>query len=123
MTTRGHGGREAITHFTVKQRINSRFGKFAFLEVKIDTGRTHQIRVHLASIGNPIVGDTLYGAPREMRSEDDSISLARNFLHAAALQFKHPRKAEMVSLSRPLPKELLEFLEHLQANWRAEPEL
>jgi 23S rRNA pseudouridine1911/1915/1917 synthase len=116
MTTRGYGGREAITHYTVQQRIDSRFGKFALLEVKIDTGRTHQIRVHLASIGHPIVGDALYGAPREIRApEESSISLGRNFLHAAALQFKHPRTGETVSLSRPLPRELLEFLERLEA--------
>jgi 23S rRNA pseudouridine1911/1915/1917 synthase len=116
MTTRGHGGREAITHYTVERQIRSPFGKFAFLQVQIDTGRTHQIRVHLASIGHPVVGDALYGAPREMHSaEVDSISLARNFLHAAALQFNHPRTGEMVSLSRPLPKELQEFLECLEA--------
>jgi len=67
MTTRGSGGRTAITHYEVREKIASRFGKFALLEVRIETGRTHQIRVHLSSAGHPVVGDALYGAPRELK--------------------------------------------------------
>jgi 23S rRNA pseudouridine1911/1915/1917 synthase len=115
MTTRRTGGREAITHYTVERRIDSRFGKFTLLELQIDTGRTHQIRVHLASIGHPVVGDVLYGAPREIRArEGEGISLARNFLHAAALRFQHPRRGEALSFSRPLPEELEEFLKSIE---------
>ncbi len=111
MTTRRPGGREAITHYTVTRRINSRFGKFTLLELRIDTGRTHQIRVHMASLGHPVVGDTLYGAPRELRRGDGgSVSLGRNFLHAAALKFAHPRTGALLAFSRPLPSELEEFL-------------
>jgi 23S rRNA pseudouridine1911/1915/1917 synthase len=66
MSTRGLGAREAVSHYAVLKRITSPYGKFALLEVTIETGRTHQIRVHLASIGNTVVGDTLYGAPREI---------------------------------------------------------
>jgi 23S rRNA pseudouridine1911/1915/1917 synthase len=114
MTTRGSGGRAAVTHYTVQRRIESPFGKFSLLEVKIDTGRTHQIRVHLASLGHPVVGDALYGAPRELRAAGERMSLERNFLHAAALEFKHPRSGEMLSLSRPLPAELWEFLARVE---------
>jgi 23S rRNA pseudouridine1911/1915/1917 synthase len=116
MTTRGSGGRGAVTHYSMQQRIASKYGKFTLLEVKIDTGRTHQIRVHLASLGHPVVGDALYGAPRELIAKDGpGISLPRNFLHAAALQFEHPRSDVMLSFSRPLPSELQEFLEKVGA--------
>ena len=67
MTTRGSGGRAAITHYEVRERIASPFGKFALLDVRIETGRTHQIRVHMSSIGHPVVGDSIYGAPKELR--------------------------------------------------------
>lgn len=110
MTTRRAGGREAITHYLVQKRIASKFGKFSLLELRIDTGRTHQIRVHLASLGHPVVGDVLYGAPREARGKDAIISLPRNFLHAAQLQFEHPRTKELMKFSRPLPEELEAFL-------------
>ena len=110
MTTRGEGGREAITHYSLQRRIESRFGKFSLLEVQIATGRTHQIRVHLASLGHPVVGDTLYGAAAALRAHDGKLSLPRNFLHAAKLQFIHPRNGEPLSFSRPLPPELAEFL-------------
>jgi 23S rRNA pseudouridine1911/1915/1917 synthase len=116
MTTRHEGGREAITHYAVQRRIESRFGKFTLLEVQIATGRTHQIRVHLASLGHPVVGDALYGAPREVRGREGSgLSLLRNFLHAAALQLTHPRSGEVLSLARPLPVELQSFLQRVES--------
>jgi 23S rRNA pseudouridine1911/1915/1917 synthase len=116
MTTKRSGGREAITHYAVQKRIDSKYGKFTLLEVRIDTGRTHQIRVHLASIRHPVVGDTLYGAPREMSEGNEAgVSLPRNFLHAAALRLQHPRSGVELSFARPLPEELQGFLETIGA--------
>jgi 23S rRNA pseudouridine1911/1915/1917 synthase len=117
MTTRGSGGRDAVSHYAVIRKLDTVFGKFALVEVKIDTGRTHQIRVHMASLGHPVVGDALYGAPREMRArrgratdEGAAISLPRNFLHAARLELSHPRTAQPIALQSPLPVELQGFL-------------
>jgi 23S rRNA pseudouridine1911/1915/1917 synthase len=121
MTTRGAGGRDAVTHYSVVRRLDTAFGKFSLVEVKIDTGRTHQIRVHMASLGHPVVGDALYGAPREMRArrgratdEGSAIALPRNFLHAAQLELAHPRTGERIALQSPLPAELQIFLEKLE---------
>jgi 23S rRNA pseudouridine1911/1915/1917 synthase len=117
MTTRGTDGRDAVSHYSVISRLDTVFGKFTRVEVKIDTGRTHQIRVHMASLGHPVVGDALYGAPREMRArrgrstdEGAAISLKRNFLHAARLELTHPRTGEKIALESPLPPELQAFL-------------
>jgi 23S rRNA pseudouridine1911/1915/1917 synthase len=112
MTTRRSGGREAVTHYQVQRRIESDYGKFTLLEVKIDTGRTHQIRVHLASLGHPIVGDTLYGAPREIASRSGTrLFLPRNFLHAAELQFTHPNTGNPLRFATSLPEPLSDFLQ------------
>jgi 23S rRNA pseudouridine1911/1915/1917 synthase len=120
MTTRGFGGRTAITRYRVKRRIDSPFGKFSLLEVQIDTGRTHQIRVHLSSLGHPVVGDTLYGAAGEVHARDGSrLSLARNFLHAAALQLEHPQTGVDLALTCPLPSELEQFLLEIEKDDQA----
>ncbi len=113
MTTRRSGGRAALTEYRVKERVASAWGRFSLVEVRIATGRTHQIRVHLSSLGHPVVGDALYGAPRRLAARDGKTSvptLPRNFLHAAALEFTHPRSGAPLSFSRPLPEELEEFL-------------
>lgn len=120
MTTRagmqGKPGREAITHWKVTRQIEGRFGKFSLLEVKIETGRTHQIRVHLASIGHPVAGDTLYGAPRPrsyLGTASEVASLERNFLHAFEIQFRHPISDRPLSFQQPLPAELTGFLREI----------
>lgn len=127
MTTRRSGGRAAVSHFVVQCRLETQYGKFALLDVDIETGRTHQIRVHLSSLHHPIVGDTLYGAPRVLQvqassrggkrwnpSNDKQLSLSRNFLHAAVLEFIHPVTHEHLHFERPLPNELQNFLKELE---------
>jgi 23S rRNA pseudouridine1911/1915/1917 synthase len=123
MTTHGFGGREAVTHYSVQRKIDSPYGKFALVELKIETGRTHQIRVHMSSLGHPVVGDALYGAPGELRSQSNKrrsagmpaiLTLERNFLHSAILELTHPRTKERLRFSRALPKELEHLLESLE---------
>ena len=121
MTTRRAAGREATTHFQTQERLDTPWGKLALLEVKIETGRTHQIRVHLASLGHPVVGDTLYGAPRQLRlvagqrSKATAPQLGRNFLHAASVEFAHPNSGKRLLFSSPLPGELKHFLASVQS--------
>lgn len=125
MTTRRElGARAAVSHYEALERIDSRFGKFTLLSVRIETGRTHQIRVHLASIGHPVVGDTLYGAPAKIPAigarkksdpEPETISLDRNFLHAAELEFMHPITGKRLNLKAPVPEELKSFQGKLKA--------
>jgi 23S rRNA pseudouridine1911/1915/1917 synthase len=115
MTARLAGGRAAVTHYRVVRRLDTKFGKFTLLDVKIDTGRTHQIRVHVSAMGHPVVGDTTYGAPKQARGKNALTALPRNFLHAAELEFKHPRTGETIALKSELPEELQEFLRKVDA--------
>ena len=123
MTTRpNENARSAVSHYEVIRRLTTRFGRFTLVRVTIETGRTHQIRVHMASIGHPVVGDTLYGgagqltAARERRrgGEAERIPLGRNFLHAARLEFAHPATGRQLVLEAPLPEELNALLARLQ---------
>jgi len=116
MTTRRADGRTAMSHIHVLDRLTTPFGPFTLVEVKIETGRTHQIRVHLQSLGHPVVGDFLYGAPHVVRElkGDRTLELDRNFLHAAHLEFTHPRTDEEISVEAPLAPELTAFLESLK---------
>jgi 23S rRNA pseudouridine1911/1915/1917 synthase len=98
----------------VVEKIESRFGKFARVEVRIETGRTHQIRVHLSALGHPVVGDALYGAPRVLSAAAETMSLPRNYLHAARIEFMHPVTRKRLRLEAPLPEELREFLARLR---------
>ena len=92
------GGREAISRY----RVIDRYAGCSLVEVELVTGRTHQIRVHLASLGHPVVGDRTYGRGPH--------SIARQFLHAAILAFRHPESGECVEFSSELPEDLSEFL-------------
>jgi 23S rRNA pseudouridine1911/1915/1917 synthase len=117
MTTRRREGREAITHWRVQKRYESKLGRFTLMEINIETGRTHQIRVHLSSLGHPVAGDTLYGAPAASLgyggTSRNSASLERQFLHASALQFEHPISNTPLSFKQPLPAELKNFLRRI----------
>jgi 23S rRNA pseudouridine1911/1915/1917 synthase len=123
MTTKLSGGREAISHYRVREQFETAYGKFSLVEVKIETGRTHQIRVHLSSLGHPVVGDTLYGAAGELKPSPvrnrpsqtfPTLSLPRNFLHAAEIEFAHPKTGKQLAFSRPIPPELTDFLDLLK---------
>ncbi len=104
------GGREAETRY----RVLRRYPRFTLLEVSPRTGRTHQIRVHLAFLGYPVVGDTVYGAKRRIRrGRGEERALPRTFLHASTLEFEHPRTGKSLSLEAPLPEELRRFLDGL----------
>jgi len=94
-----------------------RFAHFTLLEAEPLTGRTHQIRVHLSSIGHPIVGDTLYRAPARISiGGREQSTLGRNFLHASAIEFNHPRTGQRKSFTARLPDELQEFLRVLDSD-------
>jgi 23S rRNA pseudouridine1911/1915/1917 synthase len=124
-------GRTAVSHYEVVRRVASRFGKFTLVRVRIETGRTHQIRVHMASIGHPVVGDTLYGGAGQLTDQvaaqlhrkvaPERLRLGRNFLHAARLEFTHPKTGKLLELEAPLPPELENFLS-LVEDGQAEPE-
>ena len=98
------GGREARTRYTVTER----FGRYSHLHAFPETGRTHQIRVHLAAIGHPIVGDAVYASGPTRRLAP------RHFLHAARLSFAHPRTGEPLTFEAPLPADLSAVLDRLR---------
>jgi 23S rRNA pseudouridine1911/1915/1917 synthase len=102
------GGRDALTHFTVEQR----FGDATLLNVQIETGRTHQIRVHLAMIGHPVLGDNLYANARA-RQVLSTLDLGRQFLHASRLTIALP-DGETRTFESPLPADLRVVLERLE---------
>jgi 23S rRNA pseudouridine1911/1915/1917 synthase len=131
MTTQlSDNARTAVSHWEVIKRFATRFGKFTLVRVRIETGRTHQIRVHMASIGHPVVGDTVYGGPGHLTDQvasqaaqsksarrnanPERLRLGRNFLHAAKLEFLHPTTQKPLELEAPLPAELTDFLAQLE---------
>jgi 23S rRNA pseudouridine1911/1915/1917 synthase len=107
MTARLASGRAAWSEY----RVLRRFARFTFLEVRIGTGRTHQIRVHLASIGHPVAGDALYGAPARIEGMPP---LGRYFLHAHRIRFRLPSTGEELVVEAPLPASLAEWMEALE---------
>ena len=113
MSARPASGRPAVTHYEVL----SRHGGVSLLRVRIETGRTHQIRVHLAHIGHPVVGDRQYGRARKgLRATPP----ARQMLHAERLAFTHPRTRAPLEFAAPIPQDLHAFLRDLAADGRPE---
>lgn len=97
-------------------RVLSRIDSTSLLEVRLHTGRTHQIRVHFSALRHPVVGDTLYGAPGQLHVGTARLpSLGRNFLHSAKIAFVQPRTGQTIELTAPLPAELKEYLLKLAA--------
>ncbi len=95
MAVGGAGAREASTHFTLERA----FADTSLLRLRLQTGRTHQIRVHLRAIGHPVCGDPEYGTPGRL-------GLQRQFLHATRLAFDHPMTGQRIDVSSPLPEDL-----------------
>ncbi|HEV8187754.1 MAG TPA: RluA family pseudouridine synthase [Pyrinomonadaceae bacterium] len=109
------GGRNALTLY----RVRRGFDRFTLLDVELKTGRTHQIRVHLAWLKHPVVGDETYGAGRDNTIQDTRLrarvrSLNRQFLHAEKLGFTHPKTGEFVKFESPLPEDLIGLLSELE---------
>jgi len=111
MTSRLSHGRTALTEYRVEEKLSG----FTFLEVEIKTGRTHQIRVHLSSLGNAVVGDRLYGAPASIPGLPP---LGRFFLHAHRFRFRPPSRDEWSDVASPMPSELSSFRAAARANAR-----
>jgi 23S rRNA pseudouridine1911/1915/1917 synthase len=104
MSTASDDAREAVTHFEIERTLPAT----TLLRVRLDTGRTHQIRAHLQAIGHPVAGDPDYGTPGRL-------GLTRQFLHAARLSFAHPFTGAPVEVRSPLPADLVEALERAEA--------
>ena len=111
-------GRDAVTHY----RLRERFRAHTALECRLETGRTHQIRVHMAHLKHPIVGDPIYGGPLKLprAASDALIAVLRGFkrqaLHAETLEFIHPASGEPLRLSAPLPADMQQLLQALRAD-------
>ena len=117
MTTVKTDGRHAVTHYEVLER----YPQFALVQLTLETGRLHQIRVHLQHIGHPVAGDTVYGGERRALNDADTpalkqalAQLKRQALHARLLGFEHPATSENLTFSAPMPKDIQRIVDALQ---------
>lgn len=99
-------GYPSVTHYKVKQQ----WSKGALVDIELETGRTHQIRVHMQSIGHPLIGDTFYGEGL------DSFGISRHVLHAYRLQFQHPRSGEPMDIQSPMPDDIMKLMKRMEGN-------
>ncbi|MBQ8162763.1 MAG: RluA family pseudouridine synthase [Clostridia bacterium] len=104
------GGREAITHYEVIEE----FPSFTYAKMNLETGRTHQIRVHMSYLGHPIIGDTVYGGGKTPFEKANSKLLLGQCLHAKELSFPHPKTREIMTFFSPLPEEFEKLLTRLR---------
>ena len=109
-------GKDAVTHW----RVSERYGAATLLELDIETGRTHQIRVHLNALGHPVVGDGVYGGTKKIRTVENPIvraalqGMKRQALHAARLRFAHPIRGDALAFTSPLPADMAGLCEALR---------
>lgn len=106
-----HGGREAVTCWAVLEKFAT--GMMTYLEVRPETGRTHQIRVHMAHLGHPVAGDALYGG-RQQKQISDTMSIRRQCLHAYSLAFQHPVTGKPVQFVSPVWPDMQAILAQLR---------
>jgi 23S rRNA pseudouridine1911/1915/1917 synthase len=107
----GHTARPAVTHY----RVAERFGDITYLTLRLETGRTHQIRVHLSTLGHPILGDPVYGGGKTAFERRHAALLDGQCLHAASLSFRHPRSGEDLTFTCPLPESFRALLAILRS--------
>jgi 23S rRNA pseudouridine1911/1915/1917 synthase len=104
-------GKSAVTHYKVLERLDDA----AMIECRLETGRTHQVRVHCASIGHPLLGDPAYGrTPKQLRPVLERLAFARQALHAAELGFQHPVTGEIVQFRSNIPQDMAELIDQLR---------
>jgi 23S rRNA pseudouridine1911/1915/1917 synthase len=120
---KGEAGRHATTHYEVLDTFDTAAGPVSLLRLQLETGRTHQIRVHLAHIGHPVLGDTTYGSDFKTKAgrlgteaQAAFAALGRQALHAAELGFEHPRTGKAVRFERPLPADMQALLTALRSD-------
>ncbi len=109
MSTRTRRGKVAVTHWKVLKRLKGA----TLIEARLGTGRTHQIRVHFAAIGHPVLGDSTYGKKTDVEIKGGKIHIPRQMLHAETLGLTHPHTGEFIEYSSQIPEDMLECIEHL----------